>query len=288
MHLERLTELVAGFSDEKAQNIQILPHLSLYQRGNVSDFEAVIYEPLICLILQGSKETNVGNQYANLSVGDALLVTHDLPVVSRITQATAQMPYVALILSLNMKDVRSLYAQVADGPEAGAHTRPLSCAPADPAWLAPLVRYMELADNPRDATVLGPSTVREIHYRLLLSPIGLMLRSLLVADSHGSRIGKAIQKLRAEFRHQVAVSDLAHVAGMSVSSFHKHFKSVTGVTPLQYQKDMKLIEARTLLVGHGATVSKAAYAVGYESPTHFSRDYKRKFGLAPSRDRLTA
>jgi transcriptional regulator GlxA family with amidase domain len=109
-----------------------------------------------------------------------------------------------------------------------------------------------------------------------------MLRNLLVADSHASRVAKAIQMLRAEFRSPLSVTDLAKTAGMSASSFHEHFKSVTGTTPLQYQKDLRLIEAKALLADH--SVSEAAYTVGYESPTHFSRDYSRKFGLPPSKD----
>jgi transcriptional regulator GlxA family with amidase domain len=139
-------------------------------------------------------------------------------------------------------------------------------------------------DNPMDAQVLGPSILREIHYRLLLSPTGGMLRRLLVADSHASRIAKAIHVLRNGFRSQLSVSHLAYQAGMSPSSFHVHFKSVTGTTPLQYQKDLRLIEARASLVERGQSVSEAAYAVGYESPTHFSRDYSKKFGVPPSRD----
>jgi len=115
-----------------------------------------------------------------------------------------------------------------------------------------------------------------------------MLRNLLVADSHASRVAKAIRRLRAEFRSPLSVSDLAKTAGMSASSFHQHFKAVTGTTPLQYQKDLRLIEARALLANASLTVSAAAYAVGYESPTHFSRDYSRKFGLPPRRDAVVA
>jgi AraC-like DNA-binding protein len=139
-------------------------------------------------------------------------------------------------------------------------------------------------DDPLDAKVLGPSILREIHYRLLLSPIGSMLRNLLVANSNASRVAKAIRRLRSEYRFPLKVPDLAKAAGMSASSFHEHFKAVTGTTPLQYQKDLRLIEARALLKERQKAVSEAAYAVGYESPTHFSRDYSRKFGLPPSKD----
>lgn len=284
MNLSRLTELCNRFCTENPEGIQDLPGLSVLRRQMESDIEAVIYQPVICLILQGCKVTSIGDQVVELQPGEALLVSHDLPIVSRITKASVAEPYLAVILSLDLGLVRSLYDQVGDVSVPDAHARSLSAGLADPAWLAPLVRYLELMDNPLDAKVLGPAIRREIHYRLLLSPIGRMLRNLLVADSHASRVAKAIHRVRAEFRSPLSVSDLAKTAGMSASAFHQHFKSVTGTTPLQYQKDLRLIEARALLVDRNHTVSEAAYAVGYESPTHFSRDYSRKFGLPPSRD----
>jgi transcriptional regulator GlxA family with amidase domain len=139
-------------------------------------------------------------------------------------------------------------------------------------------------NNAQDARVLGPAILLETHYRLLLSPMGKMLRQLVIADSHASRIAKAIQQLKTEFRSPLSVSELASTAGMSVSSFHQHFKSVTGTTPLQYLKDMRLIAAKAMLLNKSHTVSQVSYAIGYESPAHFSRDYRRKFGLPPSKD----
>ncbi len=284
MEFSRLINLCNRYLIENRKGVKDLPGLSIFHRAAESDIEAFIYEPVICLILQGSKVTSIGDQFVELQPGDALLVSHDLPVVSRITRASDCEPYLALILSLDLGLVRSLYDQVADLSAPDSHAWALSAGPADPAWLAPLVRYFELMDSPLDAKVLGPSTMREIHYRLLLSPIGRMLRNLLVADSHASRVAKAIRWVRAGFRSPLSVPELAKSAGMSASSFHEHFKSVTGTTPLQFQKDLRLIEARALLMGGNQTVSEAAYAVGYESPTHFSRDYNRKFGLPPSRD----
>lgn len=284
MVLSRLIHLSERYRSEKQGRSEELPGLSVFCREAPSDIEGFVYEPVICLILQGSKATSIGDQLVELRPGDALLVSHDLPVVSRITKASAEEPYLALILSLDLGMVRSLYDQVADAPAQDARARSLSAGPADAEWLAPLVRYLELMDNPLDARVLGPSVRLEIHYRLLLSRIGGMLRNLLVADSHASRVARAIRMLRAEFRSPLSVSDLAKTAGMSASSFHEHFKAVTGTTPLQYQKDLRLIEAKALLADGGQSVSAAAYAVGYGSPTHFSRDYSRKFGWPPSRD----
>jgi len=284
MELSRLYELCTRYNDHNIEENGKLPGLSIFRRDAVSDFEAFIYEPIICLVLQGSKVTYIGDQAVKLQPGDAMLVSHDLPVTSQIIEASVETPYLAIILSLDLELVRSLYDQVADAPIRDRQARSLASGPADTSWLTPLIRYMELKGNPLDAKVLGPSILREIHYRLLLSAKGQMLRNLLAIDSHASRIARAIKRLISEFRSPLSVSDLAKTAGMSTTSFHEHFKTITGTTPIRYQKDLRLIEARTLLVSRKFAVSAAAFAVGYESPTHFSRDYRRKFGLPPSKE----
>jgi AraC-like DNA-binding protein len=261
-----------------------LPNLFVMREEDVSALEAVVYNPVICLILQGAKETTIGRQSVKLQAGDALLVSHDLPVVSRITLAGPGIPYLALILSIDLGVIRSLYEQVGETVVEVPNARSLSAGPADPLWLEPLGRYLSLADKPLEAKVLGPAILREVHFRLLMSPIGGMLRNLLSVDSHASRVGKAILMIRANFCEPIAVANLAKTAGMSPSSFHEHFKSVTGTTPLQFQKDLRMIAARELLQSGQNTVSAVGFELGYESPTHFSRDYTRKFGLVPSKD----
>jgi AraC-like DNA-binding protein len=284
MEIARLAEYCRRYATDSNNELQSLPYFSVLYEDSKSSFEAVVYQPVICLILQGSKETSIGDQFVELQAGDALLVSHDLPVVSAITKASAQEPYIAAILSLDLRLVRSLYEQVGEALTPVRHTRSLSAGPADPTWLEPLGRYIALMDNPLDTQVLGKSILREIHYRLLLSPIGGMLRNLLSVDSHASRVAKAILRIRADFRSPMTVADLARTAGMGLSSFHDHFRLVTGTTPLQYQKDLRLIEARALIMNGHHSVSTAAFTVGYESTSHFSRDYSRKFGAPPSRD----
>ena len=261
-----------------------LPGLTVLWRDEISEIEGAVYDPVICLILQGRKKTTIGTQHADVGPGDAILVSHHLPVLSRITMASKQEPYLAVILTLDLALIRGLYDLVADALPVVAEMRSLAVCRADPEWLAPLGRYIELADKPLDARVLGPSILREIHYRLLMSPAGGMLRSLLAVDSHASRVARAIQVLRRDFHQPLAVPELARLSGMSETTFHQHFKAVTGTTPLQYQKALRLIAARTLLCEREQGVSEAAYAVGYESPTHFSRDYRRKFGRPPGKE----
>jgi len=283
MTFDRLIELSERYAQNE-QDSQILPGITNFRRERVSDLEAFIYQPVICLILRGAKVTSIGDQTADLKAGDALLVSHDLPVVSKITRASPEAPYLALILSLDLGLVRGLYELVGDDLAPSDDARSITAGPTDPAWLDPLGRYLALMNRPLDVRVLGTSLLKEIHYRLLLSPIGGMLRNLLTMDSHASRIAKAIAQMRRDFRSPLVVADLARTAGMSASSFHDHFRSVTGTTPLQYVKELRLILARRLLSDGSCPVSAAAYSVGYESPTHFSRDYSRKFGRPPSRD----
>lgn len=282
MPMERLKHLAAKLEAlESKISGRVLPSAHIFQRSEVTVFEAVVYNPVICLILQGRKEMSVGQQFVKLDEGDVLLVSHDLPVVSKITRASAERPYQALIFSLDLSILRGLYEQVGEAVSNKDNSTSLSASKADPAWTEPMVRYLELMNAPMDAQVLGPMILKEIHYRLLLSPIGGMLRNLLSVDSHASRVAKSIQRIRSKFREPLVVGELAQVAGMSQSSFHEHFKSVTGTTPLQYQKDLRMIEARTLLERGVPSVSYAGYEVGYESPTQFSRDYSRKFGCSP-------
>lgn len=282
MTFERLQNLSAELSAlETEHSGRILPSARIFQREEVTAFEAVVYNPVICLILQGRKEINVGQQFIELAEGDALLVSHDLPLTSKITEARPDAPYRALILSLDLGILRSLYEQVGEAVSDVHDAKSLSASAADPAWVDPILRYLELMDAPLDVQVLGPMILKEIHYRLLLSPIGGMLRNLLSVDSHASRIARSIQHIRANFREPLVVGELAEVAGMSASSFHEHFKAVTGTSPLQYQKDLRMIEARALLERGVPSVSVAGFEVGYESSTHFSRDYSRKFGCSP-------
>ena len=260
-----------------------MPGLVLLAQAVASSFEASLYEPVLCLILQGAKQVSLGEQTLSFGPGECLLVSHDLPVRSRITKA----PYLALVFEIDLATIRKLYDEVADVPLDGDEVEAALTHRADPGLLDALRRYVALADVPADAKVLGPLAVKEIHYRLLTAPFGGMLRRLIRHDSKASAIARAIGHIRRDMRSAIVVPDLARLVGMSVSSFHGHFKTITSTTPLQYQKDLRLLEARRLLLG-GASVTTAAYDVGYESPSQFSREYARKFGAPPSGDRAGA
>ncbi len=258
-----------------------MPGVLLLGHDAPTSFEATVYEPVMCLILQGRKQVSIGEQSFSFGPGECLIVSHDLPVLSRITRA----PYTALILAIDIAIVRKLYDQLED---AVIEADPASAAGthrADPELIDAMSRYLALADSPRDAKVLGPLLTTEIHYRLLASPHGGMLRRLIRHDSIASAIARAIAHIRADLRSPITIPDLARRVGMSGSSFHKHFKTITATTPLQYQKELRLLEARRLLSTNGASVATAAFDVGYESPSQFSREYARKFGAPPGQRR---
>lgn len=260
-----------------------VPGLSLVRRTEPTEFEAAMYEPIVCLILQGRKETTVGERRFKARAGDCIIVSHDLPVVARIEEASSDVPYLSLVARLDLSELRSLYDEVG-GEEVVAASSAYALAPVDEPLLDVLSRYLALMEEGESVRVLSPLIRRELHFRLLMASHGAMLRTLLRRDSHASHIARAIRRLRDDFRQPLEVPELARSVGMSTSSFHKHFKEVTATTPIQYQKDLRLTEARRLLVTGEYSVSTAAFEVGYESPTQFSREYGRKFGAPPSAD----
>ena len=284
MQLEQLTEQVsrqvAAARRSRQQADRPMRGLWLLWRAAPSPLESSLYETVVCLILRGRKEVSVGAQTLSFGPGECLLVSHDLPVRSQITEA----PYLALVFTVDVATIRTLHDELAERGLDGDEARAATTCRADPGLLDALGRYLALASSPDDAKVLGPLISKEIHYRLLTAPFGGMLRNLLRYDSNASAIARAIGQIRGDLRSPVAIPDLARKVGMSVSSFHKYFKSITSTTPLQYQKELRLLEARRLLKTSADSVSTAAFDVGYESPSQFSREYARKFGVPPSRD----
>ncbi|MEM9491943.1 MAG: AraC family transcriptional regulator [Myxococcota bacterium] len=271
--------------NRQQQLIQPVDRLLLLRQNSPSAFDASLYEPVLCLILQGRKKVEIARQSVSFGPAECLLVSHELPVRSRITRA----PYLALVFEIDLDTIRKLYDEVAgSSPLDSKRARAAETHRADPRLLDALRRYMALGDCPADAKVLGPLISKEIHYRLLVAPFGGMLRSLIRHDSNASAIARAIGHIRGDIRSPLAIPALARQVGMSVSSFHKHFKTITAATPLQYQKELRLLEARRLLKTGSASVTAAAYDVGYESPSQFSREYVRKFGIPPSQDKASA
>ncbi len=260
-----------------------IPFLLLNQ-SFPSELDATFYEPALCLILQGRKELITGQRSFSFGVGELLIVSHEVPVVSKVTEASESVPYIALILGLDLGIIRGLHFDFAEISYDMDQVRSLEVNYASPHIIDSLFRLLSATQDATDSIVLFPQILREVHYRLLQAPCGGMLRNLLRQNSHASKISKAISLIRSRYSETLTVEEVARYVGMSVSSFFHHFKVITESTPLQYQKDIRLLEAKRLLTSEGESVTLAALKVGYESPSQFSREYSRKFGSTPSSD----
>lgn len=250
--------------------------------------ERVVYQPIYCLVLQGQKAVRLGERTIAFTPGEGVIVSHHLPALAQVERATAAEPYLALALELDVDLLRAIAGESGGIAPPDAPAEPIRAGRAAPPLLDAMGRLLALADEPDAAPVLAPLLRREIHFRLLRSEHGGMLRRLAEADSHASRIARAIAMIRARYAEPLAVGALARAAGMSASSFHAHFRAITATTPVQFQKQLRLTEARARLLSGRESVGAAARAVGYESPTQFSRDYARAFGHPPRQDLAAA
>lgn len=259
-----------------------IPGLTTVRATAPSGLVHAISRPLACLVLQGSKHVTMSMQAFDFAAGDSLLITADVPTVSQITRASATAPYLSLVLELDAGVIADLAAQM--HAAGGADHAPVRVQPTDAEVADVALRLMHLLDRPASVPVLQAQLVREMHYWLLAGRHGAAIRRLGWPDGHAQRIARAVAVLRAEFMQPLPVERLAAAAGMSSSSFHQHFRSITSLSPLQFQKQLRLIEARRLMQAEGMGASGAAFAVGYESVPQFTREYGRLFGLPPIRD----
>ena len=251
-----------------------------------SDLLHAIQRPLVCLVVQGSKHVTMGTQGFAFSAGDSLLITADVPTVSQITRASIAAPYLSLVLELDLAVISELSAEMtaaAVADHAAVRVNPTDAEVADAA-----LRLLRLLDRPASLPVLQAQLVREMHYWLLAGRHGSAIRRLGWPDGHVQRVARAVAVLRSDFAKPLPIDRLAAIAGMSPSSFHQHFRAVTSLSPLQFQKHLRLIEARRLMISEGASASHAAFNVGYESVSQFTREYARLFGLPPVRDAKAA
>lgn len=256
--------------------------LTIIQETAPTALQFAINRPLVTLVLQGRKRVTIGSSTFNFGAGESLLITADVPTVSQITRATPATPYYSLVIDLDPSVIADLLVDI--GPAPAGSAAPVRVDPTDSEVADAALRLMRLLDRPSAQPVLEGQLVRELHYWLLMGRHGSAIRNLGVAGSHVQRIGRAVGVIRTKFNEPLRVEQLAEAAGMGPSSFHQHFRAITSLTPLQFQKQLRLIEARRRMLSHGEMISNAAYAVGYESVPQFTRDYRRLFGLPPARE----
>ncbi len=240
-----------------------------------------ISRPLVCLVLQGSKQVAMGMQDFAFTTGDSLLITADVPTVSKITRASIAAPYYSLVLELDPAIIADL--AVAMKAVLVADAAPVRVGLTETEVADAALRLICLLDRPASIPVLQAQLMREMHYWLLAGRHGTAIRRLGWPDGHVQRVADAVAVLRAEFAQSLPIARLAAIAGMSQSSFHEHFRAVTSLSPRQFQKRLRLIEARRLMLVENTSASTAAFTVGYESVQQFTREYSRLFGLPPVR-----
>jgi AraC-like DNA-binding protein len=283
--LEALGKSIARWTDKGDQPVTAIPGLSLYRRDEPTQPTSIMYEPRICMIAQGAKRVLLGDDTYVYDEHHFLIASVDLPTVVQIIKASREKPYLGLVLKLDQREMSQLMVdsnlppprpqQSSRGMATGEVTLPLVTA---------FQRLIDLLAEPKDIPILAPIIQREILYRLLVGDQGARLRQIASAGSQSHQVARAIEWLKSNFTRPLRIDDLATQVNMSTSTFHHHFRALTAMSPLQYPKWLRLNEARQLMLTERMDAATSAFQVGYESPSQFSREYRRLFGAPPLRD----
>jgi AraC-like DNA-binding protein len=283
--LAALRTSIARWTDKSDRVVTAIPGLILARRDNPSEPISIMYEPRICVIAQGAKRVQLGDDAYVYDTHHFLLTSVDLPTFVQVIKASPERPYLGLVLNIDQREISQLMVdshlppprprQSSRGMATGEVTLPL---------LSTFQRLIDLLDEPKDIPILAPIIQREIFYRLLVGDQGARLRQIASTGSQSQQIARAIDWLKGNFTRPLRIDDLAAQVNMSTSTFHHHFRAVTAMSPLQYQKWLRLNEARRLMLAEKQDATTAAFQVGYESPSQFSREYGRLFGAPPLRD----
>jgi AraC-like DNA-binding protein len=266
-----------------------LPGVSVVCSPTTTEPLCGVAEPTLAVVAQGVKDTTLNGRTFTYGVGQFLVVSVDLPVIGHVTQGTAEEPFLAVVLELRPHVIATLLLETAPGAAGGADAvdatpTGLAVSDASPSLLDAISRLLALLDAPADVAALAAGIEREVLWRLLTGPQGTAVRQIGLADSRLAHLTRAIRWIRGHYNETLRVDELAALATMSVSSFHRHFRAVTSMSPIQFQKEIRLHEARARLLAEPSDVTGIGYAVGYDSPSQFSREYRRMFGVPPSHD----
>jgi AraC-like DNA-binding protein len=263
---------------------EVFPGFSISRVSTPRETARGVYEPAFCFVAQGAKEAQLGDEVFRFDPNHYMIYTVDLPLIYRVADAAPERPYIGFSLNLDPAVVASVIVESEVKVKKGSgNAKAMNVNPVGEELMDAVVRLVRLIDDPRGWKVLGPLITREIVYRLLERGQGPRLAHLL-SFGDTERISKAVAHLRTHFDEPVKMEKIAQELGMSVSRFHHHFKSVTAMSPLQYQKHVRLQEARRLMLSENLDAASAGFRVGYEDPAYFSRDYKKQFGAPPQRD----
>jgi AraC-like DNA-binding protein len=280
-----LARKIAAHARTAGEHATAIPGLTLYRRTDTTPCYPATYEPSLNVFLQGQKRITLGGTTYFCDGSTFLLSSLDLPVVSQIVQASEAVPLLSMLLKLDMASVREILNHAEFQSQNGSsEARGIAIGKTTVDLLQPCSRLLDLLDAPEDIPFLSSLIQREIVYRLLRGPQGARLRAIATLGDQSHRTAKAIAWLRDNYRKPLRLDELAEVASMGISTLHHHFRALTAMSPLQYQKQLRLVAARERMLIEGLDAASAAFEVGYESPSQFNREYKRFFGQPPMRD----
>jgi AraC-like DNA-binding protein len=283
--LSELGAIIAKFSNGDGIHPAAIGGLHCIQLSEPHMQLPSVYQPCVCVIVQGTKQVLLEEEIYRYAPPQFLAVSVDLPLLGQVTEASAHKPYLCLAIDIDARQIADLIAQSGDaGWSRGETSRGLFVGELNEVMLEVTLRLARLLETPHDIPVLAPLVLREFHYRLLSSPYGAAIAQMAIAGSNTHKIGQIIRRIKTKLVEPIRVEELASMANMSPSSFHQHFKAVTAMSPVQYQKRLRLTEARHLLLAESADAASAAYRVGYQSVSQFSREYARMFGAPPIKD----
>lgn len=279
-----LAALIDRHAHAEGLNETRIPRLNLFKCSEPSEPVHAVYDPAFCMIAQGAKQTMLGDRLFRYDPDNYLIVSVDVPVAGQVIEASPDKPYLGVKFDLDREILASLLLDGEKAMRSQAPAPALSLSSVTPELTDALVRLLRLLDKPEEIPVLAPLAEKEILFRLLQGEQAAKMREIAFSDSRLSQVSRAILWIRSNFREALRVEELAAKAGMSPSALHSHFKAVTAMSPLQYQKQIRLQEARRLMLSEAKAAAVAAFEVGYESPSQFSREYARLFGTPPARD----
>ncbi|MDD2465577.1 MAG: AraC family transcriptional regulator [Desulfobulbus sp.] len=283
--IQKLADSIARLTEQGEQPTTEIPGLSVYRRYEITPPVNIMYEPRICVIAQGAKRVMLGEDTYIYDAQHYLISSVHLPTVVQIIEASKEKPYLGLVLRLDQRELSQLMVDShLPAPRPQQSNRGMATGEMTEPLLAAFQRLLDLLDEPQDIPILASNIQREIFYRLLVGDQGVRLRQIASAGSQGHQIARTIDWLKSNYTQQLRVDDLARQAHMSVSTFHQHFRTMTAMSPLQYQKWLRLNEARRLMLSEPLDATTAAFQVGYESASQFSREYSRLFGAPPLKD----
>jgi AraC-like DNA-binding protein len=280
-----LAKLIERFATTDGIHETAIPRVAVIRASHPSEPVHGVYKPTVCILAQGAKRVLLGDQVFVYDAECYLVASMDLPVAGQVIEATPETPYLCFKLEIDPAGISALLLELGSAEAAVQPLGPgIGLSRVTPELMDATLRLMRLLDHPADIPFLAPAIEREILYRMLQGEQGPRLRQIGLADSRVQQVNRAIAWIRRNYRETCRIESLAAEARMSPSALHQHFKAVTAMSPLQFQKQLRLQEARQLILGHGMDAASAGFTVGYESPSQFSREYSRLFGAPPLRD----